>query len=531
MAVAGSTGSNQQDGVAAQASVSAADVSYVYPDATVGVVQDLADATKGVSLVGYKAAGASAVSRSLAKRAEYEGKSRVNVIDYMTEAMIADVYAGTRAVDTYPAYVAAQNALPLDGGLLIAPAGTSRLDSEFTLRHGVSLHGTGSMYSTNGVAPGNTVFVPNHSGRSAISLVGANGCHLNNFTIKAYPEAYPKAGLVLGRSSPASAGQHHIDGVSVLGHYSQAAVYSIASEDILLTQLYVWIFGGGARHGFHTGISDTLGLGGLVASSNLHIDLIHPFIINSSADPDAACIYIEGAQAVGNLKVVGGYCIAFSGSYIQLNLGAIDALSPIGTFGFDVNGERLSGGDPLYGIRITAVGTQTLKGFSVSGGRFDLLSSGSTTHYDILVPGNVVLDAPNIVMPPPEAFPYATSRVNRPNIHGGVVSVGRTTRWTALAFAGGWADSFGPPVAAAGWRIDSDNKVVLRGTVSGGAVGVLATLPLEARPQSDLFFPVSTGASPVIGRVRITAATGAITLSGTQFVQVDLSGISFNLMA
>lgn len=508
----------------------AANVIYSYPDGTIGTVQDLADAIKGVNLIGFKAAGANAVARSLGARYRLEEKYRSYVIDYMTDEMVADWLAGTYAVDCRPAFVDAQNALPLDGGTVVMPGGTLGLYSEFTFRHGVSPEGTGPMYSTNGIDPGNTVIVPRHAGRSCFSFQGANGCEPRNFTIKSYPDVFPKTGTVLGRSAAASAGQHHFDNVSILGHYSVAGIYSVAAEDILFTKPYVWIFGGGAKYCFATGISDSLGVGGgLVASSNLHITMVHPFFINSATDANSSCMYFEGAQATGNVSVLGGYMIAFAGSYVHINLGDIDGLSPIGTWTFNINGERLSGGDPLYGFRITATGVQTLKGLSISGGRFDLLASGVTTHYDIIVPGNVILDNPHIVMPPPEAFPYATSQVNRSQIHGGVVSVGRVARWTALAFASGWSNSFGTPYAGAGWRIGSDNNVMLRGTVSGSAVGVIATLPVEARPFADLRFPVSAGVSPTTCRVRISAATGEITLTGSQVVEVDLSGINFNV--
>ena len=503
-------------------------VTYTYPDGTVGVVQDLSDAVKGVGLIGFKAAGSSAVARSLAERYRTEEKYRSYVIDYMTPAMVADVIAGTRSVDTYPAYAAARNALPLDGGVIIAPGGTSRLDTELALRHGVSIEGTGYMYSTDGIAPGNTVLVPNHSGRSCLSLIGANGCIVRNLCIKAYPGLYPQTATVLGRSSAASAGQHHFENVAILGHYSKSPFYLVASEDNIFTNLYIWLFGGGAKYCHYSGISDSLSVGGLQASSNLHNTFIHPFFINSSTDANAAAMYFECAQATGNVQVVGGYLIPFSGAYIHLDMGAIDGLSPIGTFSFHVNGERLSGGDPTWGIRVTASGTQTLK-LAVSGGRFDLLASGSSTHWDINIPGNVILEAPDITMPPPEAFPYASSVVSRAGIHGGNVTIGRFSRWLAPTFNSGWGNTFGAPAAPAGFRISSDNTVCWQGTIGGPAAGDAFTLPADYRPFVDLYFPVSSGATPTMGRIKIASATGVVSFTGTQFTQIDLSSIRYNL--
>ncbi|WP_110970882.1 hypothetical protein [Pseudomonas huaxiensis] len=494
--------------------------------------QDLADPFKGVSLVGFKAVGASAASRSLARRYEIDAKSRVNVIDYMTEAMIADVLAGTRLVDTYPAYAAAQNALPLQGGVLIAPAGTSRLDSMLTLKHGVSMQGTGYMYSVDGLAPANTVLVPNHTGKACISLVGSNGCRLSNLAIKSYPGTFPKCGLLLGRDTTASSGHHLIEFVFIIGYFSAAPVYSIASEVNLLSQLYIWLQGGGATKCYVSGVSDTLGVGGLVTSSNLDNTFIKPYFLNDVIDPNAACMYLECGQQMGSFKVVGGYMIASSGSYIHMSLGVVESFSPLGPFMFDCNGERMAGGDPIYGIRITATGTHTLKGLAVSGARFDFLASDLKTHYDINVPANVILDHPNIVMPPPEAFPYATSQVTRALVRGGVLVVGRVDRWTPLDFgADGWSDEFGPPHAAAGWRVNSDSRLFLRGTLQGPSAGTFATLPAGYYPPYDMYFPVSCGSTPTVGRVFISSVNGRMSYEGTQTIHVDLSAISFNLTA
>ncbi len=507
----------------------ASNIDFTYPNGDVGKVQDLSDAVKGTNLVGFKAAGEMAVSRSLSQREAALQKSRVYVIDYMTDAMIVDVYAGTMLVDTLPAYVAAQNALPVDGGLMIAPAGTSRLDGEFQRRHAVSLWGTGSMYSTNGTSPGNTVFVPNHSGRSCMSVVGANGCHDMDYTIKAYPSVYPKVGLLAGRSSAASAGQHSFDGVSVLGHYSVAPVVSIASEDIDFQRGYVWLFGGGAKYCYATGVSDSFGIGGLTTSSNLHITMSHFFLINSSTDANAACMYQELAQASGNVCLTSGYMIAYSGAYIHLSAGAVDGVSPIGTFTFNVNGERLSGGDPIYGIRVSAAGTQTIKCLTISGGRFDLLPSNVTTHYDIFIPGNVILDAPNIVMPPPEAFPYATSQVNRSQIHGGVVTVGRAAKWALATLQSGWSNTFGAPYPQASTRVGSDNELSCRGVISGSSAGIAFFVPSEFIPPYDMEFSTTAGATPVVARIKVSSVDGAVTISGTQFAQVNISCIRYNL--
>ncbi len=490
---------------------------------------DLADEIQGVNLIGFQAAGVSARARTLARRFQLESTSRVHLIDYLTDAQMDDIIAGTRTLDCLPALNAAQAALGVDGGLIILPAGSIRLDGVFTTSWGVGLQGTGHMYSENGVDPGNTVIVPNHSGTAGISLVGSNGGYLSGFTIKSYPGVFPKTGVLAGRSSAASSGQHCIERVSVIGHYTTSCFYSIASEDTRFCQVYAWLFGGGAKHCFYTCISDALGVGGLTTSSNLHITLEHPFFISSATGADCSAVKVECGQASGSFTLIGGYFIAYDGAYIHMNMGGVDGQSPLGPFTFTgMSGERLTGGDPTYGFRITADTAVTLAGFTYMGSRLDLHASDTKTHYDIYVQDNITLQKPMIVVQPPEAFPYATSYVPRANVRGGHVSVGRVDVWTPLVMSSGWTSTFGTPYAQPAWRMDSTGRIWLRGTISGSALGEFAILPAGALPQRDHRWGTVSG-NVGAARIRLNSATGQLILTDGATNQVELANISFDM--
>lgn len=476
----------------------------------------------GSSAIGFIQSGVGAVMRSVQAKL----RDAVCVFDFMTATQIADVRAGTITEDVTDAINAAITSVSAYGGRVWLPTGRYKVTSTIVLPHGVSLVGDGQIRGQDATREGVTSIWAVHTDVAILSLKGAIGCTVADLSLEAGSGAVPKTGLLLGRSSAASAGYHKIMRVAVYGHYSVAPIYSIASEDNLWEDINVWLFGGGAKYCFYTGISDGLAIGAsLTTSSNLDNTFYRPFFVNSSADADAACIFIQGAQAVGSWSFFGGYLTAYAGSYIQIDNGSVDALSMLGPITFiGMNGEILSGGDPIYGVRLTATGTMTLPGLTVLGMRFAF--EAGTNHYQILQPANLFLESPNIHIQPPEAFPYALSSMQRTLIKSGNVTVGRVAEWTAPTFAGTWANVYGAPYTTAGYSMDGFGVVRFRGTVGPGT-GAIFTLPADYRPAANLLFPVyATGG---MGRVLITAATGVVSLSAGTGTEVDLSSIAFKI--
>lgn len=415
------------------------------------------------------------------------------------------------------------------GGRIQCSAGRYRLTQMFVLGTGVQLFGVG-FQRPNATASweGTTSIFGDHAQDAVISLRGAIGCTVQDLTIETLTGNRPKVGLLLGRSSAASAGYHCMRRISVFGYYNAAAYYSIASEDNLWEDVACWIFGGTAKYCLYTGISNALSVGTLTTSSNLDNTFLHPFFINSSTDANAACIYIEGAQAVGSWNFIGAYLTAYAGSYVEIANGNVDGLAMLGPINFNgVDGEILSGGDPLYGIKISGAASINAPGLTIGPARFAF--NAGTNHFNIFKAPNLTLINPMIMMQPPEASPFALTDLDRAKVLGGIVSIGRNYTWTAVSFTAPWANTYGAPYAPAGYMIDQTNKVRLRGTVTGVGVSAIFTLPTTHRPAVNMFFSVYAGGA--VGRVLITAATGVVSLTVGTATEVDLNGISFDYYA
>ena len=493
----------------------------------VPVVQSGATVKVTAASLGAAAAYTPAGTGAVVTTVQSKLRESVSVFDFMTAEQIADVKAGTITQDVTAAFNAAIAYLGALGGVIKVPVGRYKVTSTIQLTSGISLIGDGQYSGTSISREGVTSIWAVHTGVAILSLKGAIGCTVSDLALEAGSGAIPKTGLLLGRSSAASAGYHKIKQVAIYGYYSVAPIYSIASEDNSWYDVNVWLFGGGAKYCLYTGISDALSTGaGLTTSSNLENTFYRPFFVNSSTDANAACIFIQGAQAVGSWSFIGGYLTAYAGSYIQIDNGTVDAQDCLGPFTFvAMSGEILQGGDPLYGIRLTSTGTRTLPGLTVAGTRFAFLAG--TTHYQIVQPGNLVLESPSIHIQPPEAFPYALCSVIRNQIKNGNVTVGRAQAWTAITLSGSWANVYGSPYAQAGYSVDGFGVVRLRGTIGGGSATIF-TLPSDLRPSANMFFNVyATGG---VGRVLVTAATGVVNLVSGTATEVDLSSIQFNLV-
>lgn len=453
----------------------------------------------------------------------------VNVFDYMTTAQIADVQARTATIDTAAAITAAIDSLGDDGGVVRLPKGRYLTNSEISVPSGVTLIGDGQ-YGGNGVYDqGVTTIYGLHDGNAIVSLVGSISCTISDLCIQSGPTSgdYPQTGLLLGRSTAASAGYHKIIRTAVYGNFGTAAIFSVASEDNYWEDINCWLYGGTAKWCFYTSIGNSFPAITelLYTSSNLDNVFVRFWFTNSSADADAACIYIDGAEAVGSWTFYGGYLTAYAGAYVTINNGAVDGLSMLGPITFvGVNGERLSGGDPLYGFDLKAAIAVTLPNLNVIGGRFDFLSG--TNHYQIRQSNNLTLTQPNISIKPPEAFAYAQVLLYRDKILGGTMNVGRYAAWQTATLAAGWVDSFGSPYPTASYMIDSTGRVHLRGTVTGGGVGTIMTLPTGYRPAYTWRLPTTSNGAVALITVN---SSGVVALNTGSATDVELGNLSFDM--
>lgn len=458
----------------------------------------------------------------------------VNAFDFMTPAMIADVQARTGLVDTTAAIQAALNSLGAGGGVVRLPKGKYKTTAMLTLPTCVSLIGDGQFGGVGAYDQGSTTILGEHNNPAILSLVGSVSCTVSDLCLQtAAARPYPQTGLLLGRSTAASAGYHKIMRISAYGNFDVANVYSIASEDNYWEDINLWNYAlGNAKNCFYTSIgnSDPNMTQPLVTSSNLDNVFVRFWFTNNRPDADASCIYLDNAEGMGSWSFFGGYCTAAGGSYVTINNGAIDALSALGPFTFaGFNGERLAGGDPLYGFNLLAGTPVQLRGLFISGARLDFLAG--TNHYQIRKQSNLTLVAPNIVIQPPEAFPYALTDVFRDKVLGGILSIGREYAWTDVTFETAWSNTFGAPYAPAGYCIDATGFVHLRGQVvrSVGGSAIMFYLPPTVRPAYDMFF--STGVGTGVGTILVSSSTGAVSLyAGAVTDAVDLTSVQFNFL-
>lgn len=457
----------------------------------------------------------------------------VNVFDFMTPAMIADVQARTGLVDTTTAIQAALNSLGAGGGVVRLPKGKYKTTAMLTVPTCVSLIGDGQFGGVGAYDQGSTTILGMHNQPAILSLVGSVSCMVSDLCLQTTAaRPYPQTGLLLGRNTAASAGYHKIMRISAYGNFDVANVYSIASEDNYWEDINLWNYAlGNAKNCFYSSIgnSDPNMTQPLITSSNLDNVFVRFWFTNNRPDADASCIYLDNAEGMGSFSFFGGYCTAAGGSYVTIRNGAIDGLSALGPFTFaGFNGERLAGGDPLYGFNLLGSNVE-LRGLFISGARLDFLAG--TNHYQIYKAPTLTLVAPNIVVQPPEAFPYALTDVFRDKVLGGVLSIGREYAWTNVTFAAGWTNTLGAPYAPAGYCIDANGFVRLRGQVVRATAGstTIFTLPPNVRPAHDMFF--STGVGTGVGQILVNSSTGAVTLNaGTVTDAVDLTPVQFNFL-
>jgi hypothetical protein len=457
----------------------------------------------------------------------------VNVFDYMTPAQISSVKARDKAQDVTSAIVSALASFGGSGGTMRMPKGLYKTTAGITIPSHVTVIGDGMFGGFSAYDQGCTTIYADHGNDFIFSLVGSLSCQIQDLCLQSGPSSgsYPQTGLMLGRTTAASCGYHQIKRISVYGAYGTAGIFSIASEDNYWEDLNVWVYSGTAKYCLYTGIGNIFPAitTPLFTSSNLTNTFNKFWFTNGTGNVDAACIYIEGAEAVGSWSFYGGYTTTASGSYIEIATGLADGLSMIGPLTFvGCSGERLQGGDPLYGIKLTcAIGGLKLPSLNIVGGRYDLLAGPN--HFLFFQSNNLTLIQPNITMKPPEAFPYAQVLLYRDQIWGGTVNLGYYASWQTATFQSSWTATFLAPFPVPSFMIDSTGRVHLRGTCTNPSTPgqtVIMILPVGYRPTYKMRIPTTSNGA--VALLLIFPSGNVEVLSGST-VDVELAGVSFDM--
>ena len=250
---------------------------------------------------------------------------------------------------------------------LFFPSGKYLVTSTLVLPANCKMLGAGVWNSVD--HPLGSTILGKHTGAAVVSLVGKNYSQIENLHIFGDSTVTPQTGLLLGRSSPGSAGCHLIKNVTVSGYYSKAAIYSIASEQNTYINIVGIVEGGTAKYVFFTSQSDDLSVGGLTGSSNMTGQLYGFFFQHLVDTADTSVIFMDAGIGTADWSYRDGYLVASNGSYVTIRVGIVDGQDSSGPIIFDrVDGEKnggTTGPDKAYNIYGN---NQSLNGLIITGG-------------------------------------------------------------------------------------------------------------------------------------------------------------------
>lgn len=280
-------------------------------------------------------------------------------------------------------------------GAIDVPVGNHKTTETIYLPPGAILIGRGVQHTPDMSSPqlSGSVIFGSHSGPAIISMKGAYNCSLQNICLWGDQANPPKTGLCLGRSGTGSAGRHFFSNINVVGYFTKAAIYSIASEENEWIIPRANVLGGGAQWTFFTSEADELAVDGMTIGSNFTA-YFHGFnLLHQGTTANSAAVY----QSLGAQSQLwdwrGGFMGMTSGAnscFVWLNLSA----SPLGDFTFESIGFEASSSaaPPLETFRITGAGV--LKGLRIINCSEGMYQSG--TQKFISVSPSVTLDRPQI---------------------------------------------------------------------------------------------------------------------------------------
>jgi hypothetical protein len=342
---------------------------------TVVTAASLASSLAGSSAsagVGYLPSGTGAVASTVQEKL----RERVSVLDF---GAVGDGVADDTA--------AIQNAISaVVSGTVYFPRGTYKTTATIYVPYGVTIYGDGVQHvpSISITGQQGSVIWGQHTGAAVLSLKGAYNCRISDIIIVGDPSTIPKTGLCLGRSSVASAGRHYIENINVVGYFSKAAIYSIASEENTWIIPRANVLGGGAQYTFFTAESDALSVDTLTTNSNFTswvygFNFLHQADYTGDPTRPTFAIYAEIGSATQTWGFKGGFTGMTSqvtgSSHIRVQMTA----TPLGDFTFeDIGCESSNSLNPPLQVMYVGGPGFVLKGLrmtNVSGGQFQ---SGQT---------------------------------------------------------------------------------------------------------------------------------------------------------
>jgi len=334
----------------------------------------------------------------------------VNVLDYGADP--------TGAADSATAINAAITAAG-DGGSVRFPAGNYKTLSPILCENirGIKLYGDPGQLSTSG-----SRIIAYHTGKCTLSMIGSLFCVVENLAIEADTTARPKVGLVLGRSSAASAGNHTFIRMTVTGYYQQFGLYNIASEENTFINCYIVSYTA-IYAGMYMAQGDTYSIGGLTGASMESNTFIGGTIGNVDGTVGSVGIFLDCGAATGHHSWFNTFMTQKGGdAFVYIKLGLQDGLNtdfPISFY--NVVGElNTSGpGNAIHIYNAYAGRATSLSGLTIVNARFQHPNTNTILCTGVDALGVVELISANISTPysSTSTAPSTFQKVQRSRLH------------------------------------------------------------------------------------------------------------------
>jgi hypothetical protein len=492
----------------------------------------------GSAMVGYSADGS---TRTVEQMLDvlYYGVTNVRDVRFAGGAK------GDNVADDYAAIQAALNFVNQagKGGVVFVPKGKYKCGQMLTIPWtgaSVTLEGVGGLAQT--ANNGTSIIYGAHTQDAVINMQGAVLCQINNLVLDGGTGAtFPKTGLLLGRNGAGSAGWHTSNGLGIVGRFSVAPLYNVASEGNTFRDLFIILDAGStATKCIYLSGGDSGGLAPvtpLTGSTLLGQEFINCHIYHMGIGASVSCIYIDGSVSLGSIAFRGGYLVQANGHFVTIRSGTVDGKDTLGPITFEgVGGERPGGiGVPISGFNLIAsVGApKYLRGLDIRNCRF-LMAAGYYVMQDIYVKlANAVILSQGIDVSNPALLTYRPSLLGISRFGTGTVVNGEcldclidvgsgfkvegTNQATLL---GAWVQTFstGNGYGVVGYYKDLTGHVHLTGAPSGGATGtVVFNLPVGYRPATNKTFTITSNVSGIAGQgdtIATVGSNGDVTVTG-----------------
>lgn len=270
------------------------------------------------------------------------------------------------------------------------PGGKYKTTAPLETHHGTLLYGDGHYDNATGFR---TQIYGVHTG-SAVLLMKRNlRCVIRDIEIIGDSTTQPKTGIAVGRGAVASAGQHHFYNLAIGGCYSEASIYSIASEENIWDNCRVELDElSNGLYTFYTSQADGLSVATFTGSSNV-VGTVKNCTFNNKVDNVAAAIIYMGCGSITREWAFRDcYLIGANGYAVRLKLDD-DGGDIKGPIVFDlIGGEPYTGGGAAgttHGFYITGAGPRVLAGLKITNFRH---RGDTTLNYSLETNSNVTLE-------------------------------------------------------------------------------------------------------------------------------------------